>query len=325
MILNTGQRTDIPAFYSEWFMERVRAGEVLVRSPYAPEKVTRLRIDPSVVDVVCFCTKDPSPMLPHLAELAAFRQFWHVTVTPYGPEIEPHVPPYERVCASVRRLSETLDRLGTEEGAAAPGIAGADLVTWRYDPVFLSEKYTEEVHAARFDEIAGLLEGSVRAVIVSFIDLYEKTKRNFPGAEEVPPEAQERLVRTFVRIAARRGMRVRLCLEDARLSACGADVSGCMTKQVLEQAFGCEIAAPPAAGHARDGCRCLLGSDIGAYNSCGHGCLYCYANADPALVRENMRRHDPHSTMLIGDLRPGDVVTDAKQAPWMTGQQVLRF
>ena len=92
MILNTGCRTDIPAFFGEWLCNRVREGFVMARNPYRPELVTRYRLDPQVVDVVCFCTKNPAPMLPRLPRLARFRQFWFVTLTPYGREVEPFVP-----------------------------------------------------------------------------------------------------------------------------------------------------------------------------------------------------------------------------------------
>lgn len=97
MILHTGLRTDIPAFYSEWFVNRLRAGDVLVRNPYNPIQVTKYQITPDKVDLISFCTKNPAPMLPHLDELKEYGQYWYVTITPYGKEIEPHVPPKEKV------------------------------------------------------------------------------------------------------------------------------------------------------------------------------------------------------------------------------------
>ena len=120
MILNTGCRTDIPAYYSEWFYNRIREGFVLARNPYRPEQVLKYRLDPAVVDALCFCTKNPQPMLSRLGELNAFRQFWFVTVTPYGREIEPLVPEKARVLESVRQLSAWV---------------GERAVGWRYDPV----------------------------------------------------------------------------------------------------------------------------------------------------------------------------------------------
>ena len=122
MIINTGQRTDIPAFYSSWFVNRLRAGFVLVRNPYNPQSVTRYRLSPDVVDVIGFCTKNPAPMLPYMPLLKPYHQFWYVTITPYGREIEPYAPSKKAVLESFRRLS---------------GMVGADCIGWRYDPILI--------------------------------------------------------------------------------------------------------------------------------------------------------------------------------------------
>lgn len=119
MILHTGMRTDIPAFYTPWFLNRLREGFVLVRNPFDPSAVTRYRLEPSVVDLFCFCTKNPAPMLPHLAALEPFGQYWFVTITPYGRDIEPNVPPKEQVLESFLRLSEKLGPTGWP-GATTP-------------------------------------------------------------------------------------------------------------------------------------------------------------------------------------------------------------
>ena len=307
MIVNTGQRTDIPAFYSEWFANRLKAGFVLVRSPYNPQLVTRYRLTPDVVDVIGFCTKNPAPMLPHMDLLAPFGQFWYVTITPYGREIEPHVPDKRAVIDSFRRLADRV---------------GADSMGWRYDPVFLSETYPAERHLRAFEVIAKALSGYTRTAVISFIDLYEKTRRNFPEAREVSPEDRLKLGKAFVRIAGQYGMTLRPCAEGDELSTFGADCSGCMTVPMYERAIHCRLNVP-ARAPARKECACYLGGDIGAYNSCGHLCRYCYANADATLVKRRMAQHDPASPLLIGHLRPEDQVHDAKQESWKDGQVSL--
>ena len=88
MIINTGMRTDIPAFYADWFVNRLKAGFVLVRNPYNPRSVTRYRLSPDVVDLIGFCTKNPAPLFPYRDLLASFGQFWYVTITPYGHSME---------------------------------------------------------------------------------------------------------------------------------------------------------------------------------------------------------------------------------------------
>ena len=309
MILNTGQRTDIPAFYSEWFYNRVREGYVLVRNPYYPQQVTRYRIHPSVVDVICFCSKDPAPMLPGLSALSAFRQYWHVTITPYGRDIEPGVPDKSAVIEAFHDLSR---------------IVGREAVCWRYDPVFISEKYSVGFHKEAFAQMAKQLSDATGQVIVSFIDLYRKTRRNFPEAREVTKEEKLELGQSIAETGRRLGMRVYSCFEGEVLSAFGVDTGGCMTQAVLERAFGESFDIPAGQGSgARPGCQCLLSCDIGAYNSCGHLCRYCYANEDPELVTRNMRRHDPESPFLIGGALAGDEVREASQESWSTGQMRL--
>lgn len=307
MILNTGSRTDIPAYYSKWFYRRIEEGYVYVRSPYNPLQVTRYRLDPEVVDCVCFCTKNPEPMLPGLRKLAAFRQLWYVTITPYDREIEPGVPDKKGVLDSFRRLSEAV---------------GREHISWRYDPVFLSEKYTLSFHQESFEQMAAYLEGYTDQCVISFIDLYAKTRRNFPEGKEVSRADQEALAKAFVESGRRHGITIRSCCEGSWPEQYGIDTGGCMSRQVMERAVGSSLRVPKKAP-ARPECSCLLGSDIGVYNSCGHGCLYCYANYDQETVKYNMRRHDPRSPFLIGGHMEGEVIREASQESWLDGQLEL--
>ena len=307
MIINTGQRTDIPAFYADWFANRLRKGFVLVRNPYNPKSVTRYRLTPDVVDCIGFCTKNPEPMLKYMELLKPFHQFWYVTITPYGKEIEPHVPNKLKVLESFRRVAE---------------IVGANCMGWRYDPIFISDAYPVERHIRAFEYMAKALSGSTNTAVISFIDLYEKTKRNFPEVRPVRAEDCLTLGKAFVEIGKRYGMTIRPCAEGNALAQFGADCSGCMTIPMYEQAIGQRLKVPRQAP-ARKECACYLGADIGAYNTCGHLCRYCYANYDTKTVRQNMLKHDPASPMLIGHLMQGDAVHEAKQESWIDGQMRL--
>ena len=309
MIINTGQRTDIPAFYAKWFANRLREGFVLVRNPYNLQSVTRYRLSPEVVDVIGFCTKNPAPMLPYMDLLEPYGQFWYVTITPYGKEIEPRVPDKKKVAESFRRLSD---------------IVGPTRVGWRYDPIFINDDYTPSEHLEAFEAIAKALQGYTDACVISFIDLYEKTKRNFPGVRAVLPEQKLALGKALVEIGRAHGMTIRPCAEGDALSACGADCSGCMTPAMYARAARAPLRFPRYAP-AREACACYLGFDIGAYNTCGHLCRYCYANADHGAALDNMRAHDPESPLLIGRLLPGDTVRDAKQESWACPDEQLSF
>ena len=305
MILNTGCRTDIPAYYSKWFYNRIREGRVCTRNPYRPEQVLQYRLDPEVVDVLCFCTKNPLPMLPRLSELKRFRTFWFVTLTPYGREIEPYVPDKKVVLDAIRQLSAAV---------------GAKAVGWRYDPILITEKYSVAFHLQAFERMAEALQNSVHSCVISFLDLYQKTQRNFPAARTVTETDQRVLAGSFAKIGAKYGITVRTCCENAALAQCGVDVSGCMTKEVLEVATDCRLTIPKKKKSPRAQCSCLLGADIGMYNTCPHGCLYCYANADRKTVERNIRLHDPDSPFLIGGFRQGDQIIEVQQESYLERQ-----
>lgn len=309
MILNTGNRTDIPAYFSEWFYRRIREGTVCVRNPYFPEQVTVYRLDPAVVDCIVFCTKNPRPMLAQIAGIDAFGQYWFVTITPYGEEIEPHVPDPAQVIADVRALARLMPKRE---------------VCWRYDPVFIMGRYSLEFHKTAFARMAEQLSGSVNVCVVSFIDLYEKTLRNFKGVKSVTAKERRELLTSFVNTGRRFGIRIKTCAEGEAPAGFGTDTGGCLTKETLEHALG-ESLTIPARVRARAECACLLGNDIGVYNTCGHGCLYCYANYDSRTVAENRAQHDPASPFLIGRARPEDIVHAAKQESFRNGQLRLPF
>lgn len=294
MIINTGNRTDIPAFYSKWFMNRIHDGYVLSRNPYSPHNITRYDLSPEYVDIICFGTKNPAPMLQYMSELSCYNQFWSVTITPYDKDIEPNVPDKSAIIKSFRLLSATL---------------GIRCVSWRYDPIFLTEKYNIEFHLQSFSKMCAALEGYTDTCVVSFIDLYPKTKKNFPNIREVGCHYQETIIKSFSEIAANHNIRIMLCCENSDLEVFCADASGCMSKNVLERACGFSLNIPSAARlMTRKECNCLNGNDIGAYNTCGHGCIYCYANNDPKTAAANISLHDPDSPLLAGYPDAGDII-----------------
>lgn len=306
MIINTGQRTDIPAYYSEWFYRRIHEGYVYVRNPYYPQRVTKYRLDPSVVDCLCFCTKNPQPMLARLDEIKDYRQFWFVTITPYDYEIEPHVPLVKDVIQSFQNLSMKV---------------GSKAIGWRYDPIFINQKYTVEYHLQAFEYIAKRLSGYTHRCVISFIDLYEKTKKNFPTVQEVPMDIQHDIVKRFIKIAKRYQIDIYACLESSSFEQYGVNCQGCMSKEVIEEALNIDLILKPT--QIRKGCLCLIGNDIGAYNTCLHGCLYCYANVNKKEVIKQYQCHDPYSPLLIGHLQENDELYEAKQTSFLNKQLSL--
>ena len=193
MIISTGMRTDIPAFYSEWFVNRIKEGYVLVRNPYRREWVTRYELTPEVVDAIAFCTKNPAPMMKYMDILKPFGQYWFVTITPYGREIEPNVPDKKKVMEDFITLSKTL---------------GINCVGWRYDPIFITDKYSIDKHISEFESMAKTLSGYTKVCVISFIDLYEKVKRNFPEARTVKPNERIEIGKAFAEIGKKYGITI---------------------------------------------------------------------------------------------------------------------
>ena len=304
MILNTGQRTDIPAFYPKWLANRLKEGFVCVRNPFNPVQVSRYRLDPEVVDIIGFCSKNPSPFFPYMDLLEGYGQFWYVTITPYGKDIEPAVPDKQRVIEDFKTLS---------------GMVGKERIGWRYDPILVNERYTRDYHLWAFEQMAKELEGYTGIVVISFIDLYEKVKRNFPGISSVTREDKHFLGKEIVSMAKAHGMIVKPCGEGDFLSQYGADCSGCMTVGDYEKALGKRLIVPNKKPSRKE-CACYLSGDIGAYDSCGHLCRYCYANNDIEAVKRNMKAHNPDSPFLIGNYTPDDEISDVGQESWIDHQ-----
>ena len=239
--------------------------------------------------------------------LKDYGQYWFVTITPYGRDIEPNVKDKHRVIEDFQRLS---------------AMVGGNAVGWRYDPIFISDKYSAEYHMRAFETIAASLAGYTKTAVISFIDLYPKVKRNFPEAREVTKEERLLLGKAFAETAAANGMTLKPCAEGDELAVFGADCGGCMRISDYEKAIGKHLNAPKKKG-ARADCACYLSCDIGAYNTCRHLCKYCYANAEPAAVLARSRLHDPESPFLIGNYMEGDEIHTVPQASWVETQSSL--
>lgn len=307
MILQTGMRTDIPAFYSKWFVNRIKEGYVLVRNPYNPSAVTKYRINPEVVDLIAFCTKNPAPMLGYMDILKPYGQFWFVTITPYGKEIEPNVPDKRQVLEDFKTLSNSV---------------GIDSVGWRYDPIFITEKYSLDFHLKAFEQMAKTLSGYTDTCIISFIDLYKKVIKNFPQARMVNKKERLKIGEVFEDIGRKYGITVKACAEGNELEVYGIDCDGCLTQEVYESALHTKLNMPKRKGQ-RTECACFFGNDIGVYDTCRHFCKYCYANTNKDAVIKNSKLHNPNSPFLIGSDQPGDKITEAKQESWIDHQLLL--
>lgn len=282
-------RTDIPAFYSQWFFERLRAGFCLVRNPISG-KPYRVDLRPSRVDGFVFWTRNFGPMLQRLDELRAFTRPFVVqyTVTGYPRAIEAAVIEPPRAVEQIRALAEHVH----------PACA-----VWRYDPILFTTLTPAEYHLDNFRELAGRLKGSANEVVVSFAQMYAKTRRNLDAAtrngfewSDPPVQQKIELLARLAGIARDSGMQLTVCTQPEFVCE-GAVEARCVDARRLEQIGGFRIAA--AGKGTRRGCACHESRDIGDYDTCPHGCVYCYAVRHRRIALSNYKRHNPAAESLL--------------------------
>jgi hypothetical protein len=296
MIVSVSRRTDIPAFYSEWFMNRVRAGFALVPNPFFPEKASRVDLCPEAVDALVFITRNPGPLLPHLDELESrgCRFCFQITITGYPRILEPRVIAADEAVRLFRKLS---DRIGPAK------------MTWRFDPIVLSTPTSEDFIVESFRALAGNLRGATGRVIVSFVDYYKKVSTAFRKLEREAGISffdarrdPETLYRVAARIAAAahdHAMEIFSCAERHDFASVGIQRGKCIDAEYLGRIFGRTIRAPKA-GNQRKDCGCDDSRDIGAYGTCLHGCIYCYAGGSRRPAAGAAPRYDPQNPCLTG-------------------------
>ncbi len=315
MIINTGARTDSVQYFTPWLLKRFQEGYVLARNPLFQNKVTRYELTPETVDCVAFCSKNYRPILQDLHQITdRFHTYFQYTITAYGKDIEPGVP-------SLDESVETLLELEKQVGAGR--------ISWRYDPVLLTDRYTIPVHMETFESLASRLAGHVDRCIFSFVEMYQKLRTNMPELVPLTAAEKETLARELGRIAEKYGIPIQTCGTNGDYSRYGIQASGCTTLKILGEANGVTFRERKHRG-ARAGCHCIESRDIGAYDTCLNGCKYCYANQSPAKARENYQFHDPASPLLLGHLRETDEVRQGAQKSFLakdslSGQQRLEF
>lgn len=294
MILSVSRRTDIPALYWDWFLARLRAGEALVRNPFSPRQVSRLLLSPDTVDGIVFWSKDPRALPASLDALAPYPFYLQFTLTAYGPDAEPGLPPKPALEDGFLRLAEAL---------------GPGRVLWRYDPVFLTARYTADWHAAQFARLARKLRGATGRCTVSFLDFYRNTAARMAPLGLVPLDGagQRHLLARFAPAARAAGMRLCTCAEAGDFSGLGVEHGACVDAGLLGRLGGWPLDAPRDKNQ-RPACGCAQSVDLGVYNTCTHGCLYCYAVRQPSETPRLRARYDPQSPLLCGRLAPGDAV-----------------
>lgn len=297
MIISASRRTDIPAFYAEWFINRLRAGYLLVQNPFNAHKLSRIELSPDKVVAIVFWTKNPKPLLKYLKEIdnLGYRYYFQFTLTGYPRLIEPSLPPVIEILSTFKKLSEEI---------------GAKKVIWRYDPIIISDITDEKFLVKNFENLARDLNKFTKRVVISFADFYKKVIKNLDRVQKasnikfydvnLAPEQIFRISKKIADIAKEYSLEILSCAEKIDLSSCGINHGKCIDDDLLKHLFSIALSAAKDK-YQRDECGCVESRDIGQYNSCTHSCIYCYANYNKDLAKQNKMKHDPTSPTLVGN------------------------
>ena len=293
-IISASRRTDIPALYSEWFMNRIRQKYVSVQNPVTLEYF-KVDLSPDKVAVIVFWTKNPEPMLKHLDELndRGYKYYFTFTLNAYPQDLEPSIPPFAKIIDTFKALSNKI---------------GADKVIWRFDPIIISTITRESDIINRFETIAKELHGYTQRVVISFVDFnpnfidnikkLRMSKRIYFNNVSKDIECMERISTSLAGIAKKYSMEIFSCAEKHDLSHCEIKRGKCIDDELIRKVFGINLNLKKTQP-LREFCGCAKNTDIGQYDSCINECIYCYATRDKNVARFNFSSHDPYYQTLI--------------------------
>src|ERR1039457_1215982 len=297
MIISASRRTDIPAFYADSFIKRVREGYFYRVNPFNSKQVSGFSLKPEDVDAVCFWTKNPRPLMKHLDELdeRGLNYYFQFTLNHYDAPFEPNVPPLQE---RIETMVELAGRIGPER------------VVWRYDPIILSSMTPVAWHLERAEEIASQVKDTTRRLVFSFYDFYGKGQGRLNKALEgtgiklediTAPEQKDDLdqvAKGFKEIADHHKLQIFSCSEDVDLAAIGIHHGACIDGNLIHDLFGVNVTSSKDKNQ-RESCKCVESADMGIYNTCHFRCTYCYANFNEGMIESNNRKHYLDSPSLL--------------------------
>ena len=298
MILSASRRTDIPCYYPDWFLNRLKDGYVLTRNPLNRSQVSRIKLSPDTIDCIVFWTKDPAPMIDKLPmiDILHYKYYFQFTLTPYQKDIERNLRRKEEIIQTFQQLSDLI---------------GKERMIWRYDPIIINHRMDIVYHCVEFEKLCNALCGYTDVCMISFVDNYRKLSKQVKESIicEIDQEQMREVSMHFFRIAQRYGINLQTCCESIEISGIDVASVSCIDRNLIERICGHSINKKKDKSQ-RPGCRCIQSVDIGVYNTCMNGCIYCYANHSDASIQKNLQKHKPDSDILIGKVESEEVIRD---------------
>lgn len=295
MIISASRRTDIPAFYSEWMINRIKDGYCTVFNPFNRNQVKRVSLKPIDVDVIVFWTKNALPIIDKLRLIDSheIKYYFQYTLVQYDKSIETKVPSFDKLKNNFIKLA---DRIGPEK------------VIWRYDPIIITDKLSFDKHIEIFSNLSHDLKNYTNRVVVSIVDLYKKTLINMTNSSKqdhnmvLNPESKfdfEKFIKDLAIIANENNLEIQSCAEEIEMDSFGINPGKCIDDDYIKKVFSIEVGHKKDKGQ-RKVCGCVDSIDIGVYDTCLHGCQYCYATRNHNSAIKNYNEHDPKSPSLLG-------------------------
>lgn len=296
MIISASRRTDIPALYPDWFINRINAGFLLTRNPLNRTQVSKIDLSIENIDCIVFWTKNPQPIFKHLDFLNRYNYYFHFTLTPYDSAIEMNLPDKSQLIDHFKKLSDTI---------------GPERVIWRYDPVFYTGKYDFSSHLKNFEHLSRSLSGYTERCMYSFLTVYKKCEKNMKQINFARPSNDDiiKLSEKFAEISSAAGITLQTCAESIDLTGTGITRGKCIDDELISRISRKELTVSKDRNQ-REACQCASSVDIGAYNTCTHGCIYCYANYDHDLAIKKFNNHKNKSEIITGDLTGDEIIRE---------------
>lgn len=294
MILSVSRRTDIPCYYFDWFLNRLKDGYVYIRNPINKKHVSLIEFNDSNLDFIVFWSKYPIKMLNKINELKKYDYYIQHTITGYGKEIEHFCNNKDDIIDIFKKLSLKI---------------GKEKMILRYDPIFINKKYDANFHILFFYYLCKNLNGYTNTVVISFLDIYKKIIKSMEKYDIRTLNENEimYICENISKIVKKNNMRVQTCSEIIDLSNYGIEHGSCIDKKLIEKIIGCDLDIKKDKNQRKE-CGCVESIDVGCYDTCQNGCIYCYANQNSKLVNKISNLYNVNSPILCDKINENDII-----------------
>jgi len=309
MIISASRRTDIPAFYGEWFYNRILEKFVLVKNPMNHKSITRIDLSLENVDCIVFWTKDPKNFLDYLPKIDAlgYKYYFQFTLTSYDNTVECNVKKKMNIIETFIKLSNQI---------------GKDKIIWRYDPIIINSQYSISYHTEWFEYLCDMLSNYTEKCVISFIDIkpynFIKDAMKLKYINELTLTEIDIVARIIHDISKKYNLKISTCSEIIDLNKYGFTQNKCIDDELIKKLFNINVSNLKDTNQ-RDGCKCVVSRDIGTYNTCNHNCIYCYAKKG----QPNSKNYDPNSPLLCGEISENDKITILKSKKRKKGNELF--